>query len=473
MSEATQVEVAIIGSGIAGLCAANAAWEAGARRIIVIESETVVGGSSRLSGGMIMGAGTRIQKEHGIDDSPEALFHEYMAWNAWRLDAAVARKFCEQAGHTVDWMADLGVPFTGELVLGGDEPQPRTHTVAKSGQGIIDALHARCRERDIDVALDMRVDRLIVRDGQVVGVGVGGEDLLADAVVIATGGFGASAERLAEHYPSAAATGDWAWYIGAESSRGDAFALADQVHAQITGHDRGLRLLHPNFWREIEAYQPGWVVVVNREGRRFYDEAAPYGIVDDVHRWQGDTAYVIFDDAQLRFTGQRAQYKDPVMAARIKTPNWTPDVVDEQVAKGAMHAATTIAELATKLGVPAEILTATIERYNEFCTAGADGEFAKAAKFLQPVSTPPFYAALVRPATICLTSCGLRIDPDGRVLAVDGRPVPGLFAGGECTGGVLGDRYMGSGNSIGNSATMGRVAGTSAATQTAQSAQRP
>jgi len=463
VSESTQVEVAIIGSGIAGLCAANAAWEAGARRIIVIESETVVGGSSRLSGGMIMGAGTRIQKAHGINDSPEALFHEYMAWNAWRLDAAVARKFCDEAGHTVDWMADLGVPFTGELVLGGDEPQPRTHTVAKSGQGIIDALLTRCREREIDIALDKRVDRLIVRDGRVVGVGVGVEELLADAVVIATGGFGASAERLAEHYPSAAATGDWAWYIGADSARGDAFALAEQVDAQNTGHDRGLRLLHPNFRREIEAYQPGWVVVVNREGRRFYDEAAPYGIVDDVHRWQGDTAYVIFDDVQLRFTGQRAQYKDPVMAARIKTPNWTPDAVDEQVSKGVMHAASTIAELAAKIGLPVEILTATVERYNAFCHAGVDGEFAKAAKFLQPVATAPFYAALVRPATICLTSCGLRIDPDGRVLAVDGRPIPGLFAGGECTGGVLGDRYMGSGNSIGNSATMGRVAGASAA----------
>jgi len=400
-----------------------------------------------------MGAGTRIQKAHGINDSPEALFHEYMAWNAWRLDAAVARKFCDEAGHTVDWMADLGVPFTGELVLGGDEPQPRTHTVAKSGQGIIDALLTRCREREIDIALDKRVDRLIVRDGRVVGVGVGVEELLADTVVIATGGFGASAERLAEHYPSAAATGDWAWYIGADSARGDAFALAEQVDAQITGHDRGLRLLHPNFRREIEAYQPGWVVVVNREGRRFYD----------VHRWQGDTAYVIFDDVQLRFTGQRAQYKDPVMAARIKTPNWTPDAVDEQVSKGVMHAASTIAELAAKIGLPVETLTATVERYNAFCHAGVDGEFAKAAKFLQPVATAPFYAALVRPATICLTSCGLRIDPDGRVLAVDGRPIPGLFAGGECTGGVLGDRYMGSGNSIGNSATMGRVAGASAA----------
>lgn len=462
MSDSENYEVVIIGSGIAGLSAANAAWEAGARRIMIVESEGEVGGSSRLSGGIVMGAGTRIQRQHGIEDSPEQMFHEYMAWNAWRVDAAVARKFCDEAGHTVDWLQDLGVPFTGNVVLGGDEPEPRTYDVTGNGQAIVDTLVARCRERDVDIALGKRVDRMIVRDGRVVGIGVGDEELLADAVVIATGGFGANAEKLAEYYPSAV-QGDFTWYIGAESARGDAIDLAKQIDAQITGNDRGLRLLHPNFFKILEAYQPAWVVVVNREGRRFYDESAPYGIVDDVHRWQGNQAYVIFDDAQLRFEGQRAQYKDPVMGARMKTPNWTPDNVDIQVANGSMWKADTIAELADQIGVPAHVLVATIDEYNAGCAVGEDRQYAKKAKFLQPVSTAPFYAALVKPATVCLTSCGVRIDPDARVLANDGRPIPGLYAAGECTGGVLGDRYMGSGNSVGNCATMGRVAGGSAA----------
>lgn len=463
MSERPQVEVVIIGSGIAGLCAANAAWEAGARRILVVESEGVVGGSSRLSGGIVMGAGTRLQAAAGVHDDAQDMFHEYMAWNAWRLDAAVARRLCEGSGPTVDWLADHGVPFTGDLILGGDERNPRTYPVAGSGQGIIDALHARCRERDIDIALGRRVDRLLVDDGRVVGVASGDEEVGAEAVVIATGGFGANPTMLAEHYPSAARAGDDVWYIGADGARGDAFALGEQVGAQVTGHDRGLRLLHPGFVRTIEAYQPAWVVVVNREGRRFYDEAAPYGIVDDVHRWQGDEAYVLFDDAQLRFTGERESYKDPVMSKRLRSPNWTPEMVDEQVAAGRMHAAASIVELAGKLGMDPAVLGGTIERYNQGCAEGRDAEFAKAGKFLQPLVQPPFYAAQVRPATICLTSCGLRIDPDARVLGGDGWPVTGLYAAGECTGGVLGDRYLGSGNSLGNGATMGRVAGTTAA----------
>jgi fumarate reductase flavoprotein subunit len=471
MSERVEVEIVIVGSGIAGLAAANAAWEAGARRILVVESEGVVGGSSRLSGGIVMGAGTRIQREHGIEDSAEQMFHEYMAWNAWRVDAAVARRFCDRAGLTVDWLQDLGVPFTGNVVLGGDEPEPRTYDVAGGGQAIVDTLARTCRERDIDVALGKRVDHLLVDGRRVVGIHAGGEEVRADAVVIATGGFGANPDKLARFYPSAV-HGDFTWYIGAEGARGDALDLAEQIGAQVTGHDRGLRLLHPNFFRILEAYQPAWVVVVNRQGRRFYDESAPYGIVDDVHRWQGDEAFVIFDDAQLRFTGQRAQYKDPVMAARIKTPNWTPDNVDIQVANGRMWKADTVGALAAAMGLPADVLTATIDEYNAGCAAGEDRQYAKAAKFLRPVSTPPFYAALVRPATVCLTSCGLRIDPDARVLGHDGHPIDGLFAAGECTGGVLGDRYMGSGNSIGNAATMGRVAGESAA-YSAQSAHRP
>ena len=70
--------------------------------------------------------------------------------------------------------------------------------------------------------------------------------------------------------------------------------------------------------------------------------------------------------------------------------------------------------------------------------------------------------AEIRPATLCLTSASLRIDPDARVLHRAGAPIPGLFAAGEATGGVLGERYMGSGNSLANCATMGRVAGTRA-----------
>jgi succinate dehydrogenase/fumarate reductase flavoprotein subunit len=186
-------------------------------------------------------------------------------------------------------------------------------------------MHRVALERGIDLALGRRVDRLVVTDDAIAGVAVAGvasgdDELTADAVVIATGGFGANHELLAEFFPSAAAT-DWTWYIGADGARGDALTLGASVQAQTIGHDRGLRLLHPNFVRTYEAYLPAWVVVVDRSGRRFYDESAPYGIVDNLHRAHGDLAWVVFDDAALRFEGERWQYKDPVMNQRLRSPN--------------------------------------------------------------------------------------------------------------------------------------------------------
>ena len=129
MSDASLVEpdidVLVVGSGAAGLSAALSAREAGAERVLVAEGGDVVGGSSRLSGGLIMGAGTRHQAAAGIADDTDALYHDYMQANRWDVDAAVVRRFCDMSGVVVDWLADLGVEFHERLVRGGDELVPR------------------------------------------------------------------------------------------------------------------------------------------------------------------------------------------------------------------------------------------------------------------------------------------------------------------------------------------------------------
>src|ERR1700754_1811723 len=100
-------DVVVVGSGAAGLAAALSAAQAGAQ-VLVAESEGVVGGSSRLSGGLIMGAGTRYQKSFGIDDDADAMFHDYMQLNGWNVDAGVVRRFAELAGPTVEWLRGPG-----------------------------------------------------------------------------------------------------------------------------------------------------------------------------------------------------------------------------------------------------------------------------------------------------------------------------------------------------------------------------
>ena len=157
-------------------------------------------------------------------------------------------------------------------------------------------------------------------------------------MVIATGGFGNSAEKLTEHFPSAARTG-WAWYIGAEGSRGDAFDLGAQVGAQIIGHDHGLRLLHANFDEIYEAYLPGWLVLVNGDGRRFVDETAPYGILDSMTREQGDRVFAIFDHAALLAATALgvARYKHAIPgSSKRQSPHWNADIVEQMVKDGRM-----------------------------------------------------------------------------------------------------------------------------------------
>jgi flavocytochrome c len=459
------VDVLVVGSGAAGLTAALSARENGAQNVLIAESEGLVGGSSRLSGGLMMGAGTRYQRALGIEDDAGSLFHEYMQLNQWKVESAVVRRLAELAGPTVEWLGDLGVQFYDQLVFGGDERVPRVHCPIGRGQAVVDVLTSHCRGAGVEIALGRRVGRLLTKDGAVVGAGVGDDALTAGAVVVATGGFGSDPEKLARYFPSAAETG-WAWYIGAPGSRGDHLDLAIQAGAQVTGYNRGLRLLHADFARIYEAYLPGWLVLVDRQGRRFCDETAPYGIMDGLIQERGDVAYAIFDRAALdeATAAGVARYKQQVPGSTKKqSPHWNTDIVESMVAAGKVHQAQSVAELAAGLALPAQHLEGTVERYNAAVAAGEDFDYLKDPKFLQPIASPPYYAAEIRPATVCFTACGLRIDRDAQVIGESGRPIPGLFAAGESAGGVVGPRYVGSGNSYANCVTFGRVAGASAA----------
>ena len=149
--------------------------------------------------------------------------------------------------------------------------------------------------------------------------------------------------------------------------------------------------------------------------------------------------------------------------AGIITLNWVTDKIDEQIAKGKVIKAQTLAELADLVGIESGALETTIARYNSDCEQGVDSKFHKDGALMKPVAQPPFYAAEIRPAIVCLTSTGLRVDRDMHVLDCADRPIGGLFSAGEVSGGVLGDRYIGGGNSIANAIVFGRVAGEQAA----------
>ena len=227
-------------------------------------------------------------------------------------------------------------------------------------------------------------------------------------MVITTGGFGANPHFLHQYYPEATRYGEATWYIGNSNCIGDGLTLAAKAGADIVGHNRGLLLTTPNFRKVLEVFVPGWLVYINREGRRFVRETAEYAVMSGVVAAQtGGTSFALFDDVAKRNAAPAA--------------------------------------------------------HNADAERGLDSQYFKAGEEMKPIATPPFHAVEIRPAIVCLTSTGVRIDPSTQALDTRDRPLPGLYAVGETTGGVLGERFIGGGNSIANAIVFGRTAGCKAA----------
>jgi len=203
---------------------------------------------------------------------------------------------------------------------------------------------------------------------------------------------------------------------------------------------------------------------VNKEGRRFFDEMSPYSVTQPIVLAQDGPVWVVFDDAAKRASQPKSTgaFKKVVISG-MTWEDWVEPVIDEMVAAGKVTTAGSIADLTRAIGVPTDGLTGTLEKYNADVAAGEDTVHLKKPGVLRPVDTPPFYATEVRLCQLSVTAVGPRIDRDGHVMNASNQPVPGLFAGGECTGGVLGDVYVDSGNALASALVFGRVAGRSAA----------
>jgi fumarate reductase flavoprotein subunit len=457
-------DVVVVGAGAAGLCAAVAAAQAGAS-VLVAEAADAAGGASQFSAGLIMAAGTRFQRERGIEDSAEALLHEYLAFNRWSVETGVARRLAEESGPAVEWLAGHGAGVS-DIYFSGDDRVARGHVMTGGGAAIVACMLAAAKaDPRVDLAFGRRVDRLLRgEDGTITGVAVGTDQVTAGSVVLASGGFGANKDLWPRYLPRAAEA-EWTFYIGPPTSRGDAIGLAGAAGAQITGHDRGLLNARPNFSQSMDSYYPGWLVFVDREGRRFVNEMTAYSVIESTIRARGGRVWAVFDDAAKRAAVPRstAAAKKYDMPTGTTWEDWVEPVIDEMAADGRVLTAPSIAALAALMAVEPDVLAGTVARYNEDVADGYDTMFEKPAGVMRTMCAPPFYATELRLCNLALTGAGPRVNRDGQVLDRGAVPIRGLFAAGECAGGVLGDSYLGSGNALANAVTFGRVCGQNAA----------
>jgi fumarate reductase flavoprotein subunit len=461
LEDPVDYDVIVIGGGGAGLAAAIEAGSRGAS-VLLLEAADELGGSTRMSAGVFYAANTSVQRSAGVVDSAERMFTYYMALNQWFVEPALAMRFCEESGPTLQWLIELGVDYPAEgLYRSGVDDTPRGHQCTGGGVALVQALAGRAAKLGTEIRYGVRVLDLVTVDHVVRGVRAGGSVIWAGAVVIATGGFGANTDLLSEYFPRALAHGPrWGNYFGSLTSRGDGITMTRELGAEIVGKGHGMLNWTTGFSDQPADFCPSWIVFINLDGQRFMAENAPYAVAGDLIQVQRESrCFAIMDEAARASSVDANARRDQLGVGEY---TWGAETIQRQYEAGRVLRANTLTELAALAAIEPTALQNTIAEYNEDARNGHDRRYLKAGE-LREVISGPFYAIEVRASTFGNTFPGLRIDGDGRVYDKVGAVMPGLFAAGEAAGGVMGPRYVGGGNSISNAIIFGRLAGAGAA----------
>jgi len=446
------VSVLVIGAGACGLTAALAVHEAGAD-VIVLERDAVPSGSTSLSQGLIPAAGTRLQRERGIEDSVDAFYDDLMAKAKGRTDPAIARLIAETAGPVVDWLVDrygLDLHVVDDFLYPGHSCHRMHGPPNQTGRELEQALLAAADRLGIDIVRAARAEDLYATpEGRVTAVRFRRPDgtletIGCDALVLACNGFGANREMLRRHIPEIAEADYW----GHAGNEGDAVVWGAGLGAATA--DMGAYQGHGSVAQGYGALLT-WAVVteggiqVNGAGERFADESTGYSeFALEVLRQPGQVAWSLYD-------------------ARCERPALAFEEYRELASLGAVKSADDVAGLAAVTGLPEAVLAATL-RDVAACASGQSADRFGRDFTGKPALAPP-YRAMRTGGALFHTQGGLVVDSSARVLREDGTPLPNLFAGGGAARGVSGPASWGylAGNGLVTAVVLGRIAGQQAA----------
>lgn len=463
-------DVVVVGAGIAGLSAGLEAARNGAI-VTVIEMGSVFGGASILSGGNVSIVATSFQKQHGIQDTPELAFRDYVAWGEDVNQDWVRYYVNHSATEVYDWLTSLGVKFEGLSQPPGNSV-PRGHTVPERGVGLVVPLfQASARHPRIRFEWNAKAKALVLENGQVTGLKI--EELRtgsvrtirAGAVVLATGGFQGNLAMVREFWPdplplpSRILTGTGIHSVGSghEMARQAGAAFQNMTHQW----NYALGLPDPRDPKgERGLYvKPETAIWVNAYGKRFVDESESPKVTFPALVKQTPAYYwAIFDE----------QGKKSIFVAGSDFSNF--NAVNKLILQNPdlVKSSAKLADLATATGLPADTLVETITRFNSLIDQREDADFHRfsqknrSGKVPPRLESPPFYAMQIFPLAR-KNMGGVRIDLAARVLDRGQQPIPGLFAAGELTGmGCINGKAALEGTFLGPAVATGRVAGRSA-----------
>jgi len=444
------VDVLIVGAGACGLAAAIAAHDRGMSAAI-LEKRERPGGNSALSTGSVPAAGTRYQRQAGIDDDPERFFRDLMSIAPETDDVELVRRLTQVSSETVEWLVDqVGARLslvTAYKHIG--HSVPRLHApVSRRGQDLVDDLLRAAETRGVPLAVRNPVSGLLTDGESVVGVrsrSNGSEtEIRAGKTILAVNGFGGSPELVRRFCPEIAG----AQYFGAPGSTGEAIVWGEALgadFANMAAYQGYAAVAYPHgsllSWTTIE--KGG--LLIGPDGRRFGDESSGYSGYARTVLKQAEPTFAVFDQRIFDIAAAEEEF--------VELSN-----------HGGFKRAPTAEALAEALQVPPENLAGELKAYNAAAQGTAGDRFGRREFGIAPLQGD-LYGCRVIPG-LFHTQGGLRIDGNARVLRKDGKPIPNLFAGGGAAAGISGrSGALGyaSGNGLLTAIALGRIAGLAAA----------
>ncbi len=472
--EKLNTDVVVVGAGLCGMAAAAAAAERGAR-VILVEKKGAPGGNSVFVVG-IFGAGSPAQRRLSIDTPKDELFRLAMDYAHWKINPRVFRSFIDKSGDTIKWLEDKGVRFDNIPPLYPGHTLRTWHSLVKENVGpvILKSLRKSCEQLGVKMLFNCSAKKILSgENGGVTGLlaesNEGNIEISTKSVIIATGGYGGNAEMLKKYRPSYS---EKMINSGLPHLVGEGLVMAEEVGATTEG--LGTLVLHTHIYpgpSDVNgmAQEPA-TLWVNTRGERFTDETItfqPTECGNVIDRQPDKCVYAVFDRGIKQKVMEGGLLKGDV-GGKPGTAGTLPVNLDkeleEEANKGAVKIADYWEDMAEWMGIKPETLKSTVEEYNSFCDHGYDRLFNKDRRYLQALRTPPYYA--IRCHLCFLTTVGgIKINHHMETLDGEDEPIPGLYAGGDITGGWESDTYCItlSGSTSGFAVNSGRIAGENAA----------
>lgn len=485
-------DVVVVGAGGAGMTAAITAAAEG-KSVVILESQSMVGGNSvRATGGMNAGK-TVYQDENefgesaGVEKTLKTAAEKYAdnetitalaktvseQWAAYQanptgyfdsvelmeLDTMIGGKgindpelvetLCANSADAIDWLDEHGITLHNVSSFGGasvkriHRPVNAEGKTVSVGSYMIPLLQENCEKAGVKMMLDTTATEILTdANGAAVGVkatGASGETVTvnAKAVVLASGGFGANLDMVVKYKPELKGF----MTTNAPGIQGQGIEMAEAIGAATVDMDQ--IQIHPTVEANTaalitEGLRGDGAVLINAEGKRFIDEVGTRDVVSAAEIAQtGSYSWLVVDQAMVDASS----------------------VIQGYIKKGYTVTGATYEELGKAMGVDAAAFAETMDKWNGYVEAKNDPDFGRTS-FANPLNTAPYYAVKVT-AGVHHTMGGLKINANTEVLNEKGEVIPGLFAAGEVTGGVHGANRLG-GNAVADFTVFGRIAGAAA-----------